>query len=81
MDRRHHFRPKVWGTAIVGTKGQVVIPAKAREEFGIKEGDNLLVVSPPSRQAIGLIKSDELEKMLSKIQAKIEDTLNIINRK
>ena len=32
---------KLYGTATVGTKGQVVIPADAREALGIASGDRL----------------------------------------
>ena len=31
-------------TATVGEKGQIVIPKQARELFGIKPGDNLLIL-------------------------------------
>lgn len=72
--------PKVWGTAIVGTKGQVVIPSKAREELNIKEGDQLIVVSPPGKSIVGMIKAEELEKMLATMQMNIQDTLEIISR-
>lgn len=32
----------IW-TAKVGDKGQIVIPKEAREVFGIKNGDNLIL--------------------------------------
>lgn len=31
-------------TVVVGEKGQIVIPKQAREVFGIKPGDNLLLL-------------------------------------
>lgn len=34
---------KVCGSVIVGTKGQEVISVEARENLGIKEGDNSLL--------------------------------------
>lgn len=36
---------KVYGTATVGDRGQVSIPAEAREALGIQPGDKLLVIS------------------------------------
>lgn len=33
----------------VGTKGQIVIPKEAREVFGIKPGDTLLVLADKAR--------------------------------
>ena len=34
----------LFGTAKVGEKGQIVIPKEARELFGIKPGDTLLIL-------------------------------------
>ncbi len=36
-------------TATVGEKGQIVIPKKARELFGIKPGDTLLLLGDEQR--------------------------------
>ena len=36
-------------TAIVGEKGQIVIPKQARDVFGIKPGDTLLLFGDESR--------------------------------
>lgn len=35
---------RVFGTARVGDRGQIVIPKEARELFGIRPGDTLLIV-------------------------------------
>ena len=35
---------KVFGTARVGDRGQIVIPKEAREYFGIEPGDTLLIL-------------------------------------
>ena len=35
---------QVFGTAKVGDRGQIVIPKEARELFGIKPGDTLLIL-------------------------------------
>ena len=34
----------IFGTVKVGEKGQIVIPKEARDTFGIKAGDTLLVL-------------------------------------
>ena len=36
-------------TATVGAKGQIVIPREAREMFGIKPGDTLILLGDPKR--------------------------------
>lgn len=45
---------RVFGTAKVGDRGQVVIPKEAREAFHIDPGDTLLIVGDPE---VGLIIS------------------------
>ena len=35
---------RVFGTAKVGDRGQIVIPKEAREFFGIEPGDTLLIL-------------------------------------
>ena len=37
-------RQRVFGTAKVGDRGQIVIPKEAREFFGIEPGDTLLIL-------------------------------------
>lgn len=40
---------KYAGTVTVGTKGQIVIPKEAREMFGIKPGDTLILLADRER--------------------------------
>ena len=40
---------KYAGTATVGEKGQIVIPKQARDIFGIKPGDTLLLLGDEQR--------------------------------
>ena len=39
-----HKQQRVFGTAKVGDRGQIVIPKGARELLGIRPGDTLLIV-------------------------------------
>lgn len=57
---------RVFGTARVGDRGQIVIPKEARELFGIKPGDTLLLLG---EEETGLIISrpDVLSDLASKI--------------
>ena len=45
---------RVFGTAKVGDRGQIVIPKEAREFFGISPGDTLLILG---KAETGLIVS------------------------
>ena len=63
---------KLFGTATVGTKGQVVIPATAREELGINKGDRLYVLGSPIKGVIMLLKEDKLEKFIEQMNLQVE---------
>lgn len=62
---------RVFGTAKVGDRGQIVIPKEARELFGIQPGDTLLIVGETDT---GLIVSrpealnDLADKILNNIK-------------
>lgn len=58
-------------TVTVGTKGQIVIPKEAREIFGIKPGDTLLLLGDDNR-GIAIPPKAEFEKMTSQIFGKRE---------
>jgi len=63
---------KLYGTATVGTKGQVVIPAIAREELGINASDRLYVVGLPSKGVVMLLQEDRLEQFIEKMNLQVE---------
>ena len=62
---------RVFGTAKVGDRGQIVIPKEAREFFGIEPGDTLLILG---KHETGLIvtKPDTLDNLASQIFQAIE---------
>ncbi len=55
-----------YGSVIVGERGQVVIPAEAREELGIKAGEKMVVLSAHG-QGVVLIRADSLRDFAEKI--------------
>ena len=63
---------RVFGTAKVGDRGQIVIPQEARRFFGISPGDTLLILG---NEASGLVvtKPDILNDLADKILGKEED--------
>ncbi len=63
---------KLYGTATVGTKGQIVIPAEAREELGIKTGDRLYVVNAMHGAGVVFLKEEMLEDMVAQLTAQVE---------
>lgn len=70
QDQPHDKR--LLGTATVGTKGQVVIPAEARETLDIKPGDKLYVIGSEQRKWIGFIKEEQFREFLEHITSNIE---------
>ena len=63
---------KFFGTATVGMKGQVVIPAEARDAFDLKEKDKLMVFSAPHDKGIVLVKAEALDAMMADFMSNIE---------
>lgn len=53
---------KCYGSTVMGERGQVVIPAEAREEIDVKPGEKLIVFGNPNRGVIILFKSDIMAK-------------------
>ena len=62
---------RVFGTAKVGDRGQIVIPKEAREFFGIEPGDTLLILG---KHETGLIvtKPETLNNLADKIFQTVE---------
>ena len=59
------------GTVKVGEKGQIVIPKEAREMFGIKPGDSLLVIGD-KRRGLTIVKTDDVRELVNKILEKMD---------
>ena len=62
---------RVFGTAKVGEKGQIVIPKDARQIFGVKPGDTLLILGDEETGII-VTKPDVLRAAADEIFGKME---------
>ena len=60
--------------ATVTSKGQITIPSRLREEFGLEEGTKLMVV--PTEHGLVLKKIDlpSVEEFQSRVAERAEDT-------
>lgn len=65
----------IFGTTKINDRGQVVIPKKARELFGINNGDSLVVLGDEA-EGIALIKADIFEKRLNDIWNSIKQEIS-----
>lgn len=66
-------KKRLYGTATVGTKGQVVIPSEAREELGLQPGDRLYVMNAAHGGGVVLLKEEMLEAFVDQIAVQVED--------
>lgn len=48
----------LFGVVTVGEKGQIVIPKKARDMFGITPGSTLLVLGDEAKGGIAIVKTE-----------------------
>ncbi|MBQ2991282.1 MAG: AbrB/MazE/SpoVT family DNA-binding domain-containing protein [Clostridia bacterium] len=60
----------IFGTAKVGDRGQIVIPKDAREFYGIKPGDTLLVLGDEENGMI-VTKPEILSNLAARILGQI----------
>lgn len=69
---------KLFGTVTVGTKGQIVIPVEAREEFNIKTGDRMYVIGSTEGKWLGLLSEEQVRILLEHINTNAEFITNIL---
>ena len=56
-----------YGSVTVGERGQVVIPAKARRDYGIENGDQLLIMGHPHKNGLIIAKVDSIRAFLTQM--------------
>lgn len=62
--------PCFYGSTVVGERGQIVIPKEAREEFGLKPGDTLIVLGHPGKGMM-LAKAEALREFAKNLLEKL----------
>ena len=63
-------KEKFVGISKVGEKGQIVIPKEARDMFGIKSGDCVVVLCD-KKKGMAIVKSEVLESTIDKVMPEI----------
>ena len=61
---------RVFGTSKVGDRGQIVIPKEAREFYGIKPGDTLLILGDEESGMV-VTKPEILSELAARILSQI----------
>jgi AbrB family looped-hinge helix DNA binding protein len=52
------------GAVTVGERGQIVIPAEAREAYGLRGGDKLLVFHHPGHCGLMIVRVQDVQRLL-----------------
>ncbi|MFH1234052.1 MAG: AbrB/MazE/SpoVT family DNA-binding domain-containing protein [Candidatus Diapherotrites archaeon] len=60
------------GMSKVGGRGQVVIPKEVRDLFGIKAGDNLIIIGDEGERIV-LIKPEQLEEFATRLLQSVKN--------
>ncbi len=60
----------MYGTATIGARGQVVIPAQARKDLKLKPGDQLVVMGKFGK-VLGLVKAEQLAEIINMLMEHI----------
>lgn len=62
---------KLYGSAIVNAKWQLVIPSEARKDLGISPGDQLIIVSK-WKHFLGCIKAANVQEFIDTVLHQLE---------
>ena len=52
----------IFGVVKVGERGQIVIPKEAREQYGIKPGDSLMMLG--DQKGIAILKTEVFQSII-----------------
>ena len=57
--------PEFYGSATVGERGQIVLPARLRKELEIEPGDKILVLGQREMKHVILFKAEILDQAMA----------------
>jgi len=69
---------KCFGTAVLGPRGQLVIPLEARKELGIDTGNKFLVFGHFERLGLILIKVEAAEELLNMVTSRLDEVAKLV---
>jgi bifunctional DNA-binding transcriptional regulator/antitoxin component of YhaV-PrlF toxin-antitoxin module len=69
---------KCFGTAVLGPRGQLVIPVEARKEVGIDAGSKLLVFGHFEGEGLIFIKVEAAEEFLNIMSSRLDEVAKLV---
>lgn len=78
MGSQQNHKPVFYGTATVGTKGQIVIPADAREDLRMQPGDKVVVFGLKANGMIGISPISSVEAMMADLTEHLEKMRKVV---
>ena len=69
---------RCFGTAVLGPRGQVVIPVEARKELGIDTGDKLLVFGHFGGRGLMFIKVEAVEQLVNIMSSRLDEVTKLV---
>ena len=69
---------RCFGTAVLGPRGQLVVPVEARKELGIDTGNRFLVFGHFEGLGLILIKVEAAEEILNTISSRLDEVARLV---
>ncbi len=69
---------RCFGTAVLGPRGQLVVPVEARKELGVGTGDKLLVFGHFGGRGLILIKVEAVEELVNIMSTRLGEAAKLI---
>ncbi|UCD21472.1 MAG: AbrB/MazE/SpoVT family DNA-binding domain-containing protein [Chloroflexota bacterium] len=69
---------RCFGTAVLGPRGQLVIPVEARKELGIDTGTKLLVFSHLGGRGLIFIRAEAAEELLNIMSSRLDELAKLV---
>ena len=66
------------GTATLGPKGQVVIPAEVREKMNISAGDKLIALCVEDKQSVAFVTESQAQTIINQFNSHVSELRGII---
>jgi bifunctional DNA-binding transcriptional regulator/antitoxin component of YhaV-PrlF toxin-antitoxin module len=69
---------RCFGTALLGPRGQLVVPVQARKELGIDTGGKLLVFGHFGGRGLVFIKVEAVEELVNIMSSRLDEAAKLV---